>query len=338
MPILDRKCSISEPERYKIEGYKELKLSNRKIAAIMGRSHSSINAEIKRGTVLQRKSDLTEFMVYKADYAQMKASKAAQNKGAGLKIANDYEYAAFIETKIRDEKFSPDATLAAAKKQGGFKTKICTKTLYNYIDSGLFLGISNKDLLIKKDGKKRKYRKIRKISLKNKMGKSIEERPESVNKREERGHWEIDLVVGKKGTKPVILTLVERVSRKAIYLLLKNKTQSEVIAGLKRLAKRLKDNLSAVFKSITTDNGSEFLNHEGMKNAINCGEIYYAHPYSSWERGSNENGNRILRRFIPKGTDINGITEEELQSYENWVNNYPRRILKYMSANEAYSI
>lgn len=91
-----------------------------------------------------------------------------------------------------------------------------------------------------------------------------------------------------------------------------------------------------MFKSITADNGSEFLNHTGIKEAAGCGEVYYAHPYSSWERGSNENGNKILRRFIPKGTDINNVTEEELQRYEDWVNNYPRRILKYKTANEIF--
>jgi IS30 family transposase len=71
-----------------------------------------------------------------------------------------------------------------------------------------------------------------------------------------------------------------------------------------------------------------------MKKAINCEEIYYAHPYSSWERGSNENGNGILRRFIPKGTDLATITTKQLQEYEDWVNNYPRKIFGYKTSNE----
>jgi IS30 family transposase len=327
---------ISEPERYKIEGFKNVRMSNRAIAVALNRSHSSINEEVKRGTVKQRRSDLTEVKVYKADYAQMKAIEAAKNKGSGLKIGNDYKLVNFIEIKIRDEKYSPDAALAAARKQGGFKTTICTKTLNSYINDGLFLGISNNDLLVKKSGKKRDYKKIRKVALNNKNGKSITERTEEANDRSEAGHWEIDLVVGKQGTKPVVLTLVERKSRKSIYVLLKNKTQGEVIEALRRIQKRNGGDFSEVFKTITSDNGSEFLDSEGMKNAIKCGEIYYAHPYSSWERGSNENGNRMLRRFIPKGKDLSELTEEELQTYENWVNNYPRRILGYLTANEAY--
>jgi len=329
---------ITEIERYKIEGYKEIKLSNREIGKILGKSHSAINEEVKRGRVRQLKSDLREIEVYKADYAQMKAEEAGKNKGPGLKIGNDHELAVFLEGKIRDEKYSPDAALAAARKRGGFRNIICTKTLYTYIDNEVFSGISNKDLLVKKDGKKRSYKKVRKVALNNRTGKSIEERPETADKREEAGHWEIDLVVGRQGTKPVILTLVERKSRKSLYVLMKNKTQQEVIAALRRLSIRNGGDFSQVFKSITADNGSEFLDHVGVKEATGCGNVYYAHPYSSWERGSNENGNRMLRRFIPKGTDMSNLTEEELQSYEDWVNNYPRRLLKYKTANEAYEV
>jgi IS30 family transposase len=328
---------ITEADRYKIEGYKQIKMSNREIARMLGKSRSSINAEIRRGSIEQRKSDLTEIKVYKADYAQMKAEEAGKNKGPELKIGRDHKLAAFIEAKIRDEKYSPDAALAEARKQGGFETMISTRTLYTYIDDGLFLGISNNDLPVKKDGKKRSYKKIRKVALNNKNGKSISERGQKIEDRTETGHWEIDLVVGKQGTKPAVLTLVERKSRKSIYLLLKNKTQEEVISGLKRVQKRFGGDFSQVFRTITADNGSEFLNSAGIKEALNCDEVYYAHPYSSWERGSNENGNRMLRRFIPKGTDLNGLTEAELQKYEDWVNNYPRRLLDYKTANEMYA-
>jgi IS30 family transposase len=328
---------ITESERYKIEGFKQAKMSNREIGRLLEKSHSAINAEIKRGTVIQRTSELVDKAVYKADYAQMQREEAGRNKGTGLKIGNDHKLVAFIEAKIREEKYSPDAALAPARKQGGFKTMISTRTLYTYINEGLFLGISNKDLLVKKDGKKRDYKRIRKVALNNKSGKSISERPETVDKREEKGHWEIDLVVGRQGTKPAVMTLIERVSRKSIYVLIRNKTQQEVIQALKRTAKRIGGDFSQVFKSITADNGGEFLDNEGMKKAVGAEEIYYAHPYSSWERGSNENGNRMLRRFIPKGTDMGCLTDEELQRYEDWVNNYPRRILKYKTANEVFA-
>jgi IS30 family transposase len=143
--------------------------------------------------------------------------------------------------------------------------------------------------------------------------------------------------VGEQGTKPVILTLVERKTKKALYALVKNKTQKEVAAAIRRLRRRVKGDFSAVFKTITADNGAEFLGSEAIKKAAKCMEVYYAHPYSSWERGSNENGNRILRRFVPKGTDIGKLTERELQRIEDWVNNYPRKILAYKTAAQMAS-
>ena len=132
----------------------------------------------------------------------------------------------------------------------------------------------------------------------------------------------------------MILTLEARKSRKSLYVLVKNKTQKEVVAAIKRVRRRVGGDFREVFKSITADNGSEFLDSEAIKKAAKCDEVYYAHPYSSWERGSNENGNRILRRFIPKGTDIGKLTHSELQRIEDWVNNYPRKILGYKSANQ----
>ena len=131
----------------------------------------------------------------------------------------------------------------------------------------------------------------------------------------------------KQTTKPVILALVDRALRKSFYALARNKTQEEVIAATKRVEKRIGGSFKKVFKTITADNGSEFLDSEAIKKANECNEGYYAHPYSSWERSSNENRSRILRRFIPKGTDIGQITEEYLQRIENWINNYPRKYL-----------
>jgi IS30 family transposase len=252
-----------------------------------------------------------------------------------LKIGHGHDLAQYLEQKIGEEKWSPDAAVGAIRAQSlQFTVIVCTKTVYNMIDRGDFLNLTNKDLPVKREGQKRPYRRVRKVALNNTKGRSIEERPPEAENREEYGHWEIDLVVGKQGTKPVILTLVERKSRKSLYVLVKNKTQKEVVAAIKRLRKRVGGNFSDVFKTITADNGSEFLNSEAIKKAAKCNEVYYAHPYSSWERGSNENGNRILRRFVPKGTDIGTLTAKELQRIEDWVNNYPRRIFGYKTANQ----
>ncbi len=326
---------LSEGERYKIEALDGKGLSAREIGEELKRDRRTIEREIRRGKTRQLKSDLTTQERYLADVGQRKHEEQASNKGRGLKIGHDHELAEYIIRKIKEEKWSPDAVIGSIKAEGlEFETSICTKTLYNYIEREIFAGISNKDLLVKKEGRKRVYRKVRTVALNNTEGKSIDERPDEVETRAEQGHWEIDLVVGKQGTKPAILTLVERKTRKSLYILVKNKTQKEVIAAIRRLKRRVKGDFSAVFKTITADNGSEFLDSEGIKRAAKCAEVYYAHPYCSWERGSNENGNRILRRFIPKGTDIGKITARELQRIEDWVNNYPRRIFGYKTAQQ----
>ena len=328
---------LTEKERYKIEALCQQGLSPADIgkALMPQRDRRTIEREIKRGMTLQRNSDLTEKMTYLADAGQRKHDECGANKGRALKIGHDHKLAYYIEEKIKKEKWSPDAIIGSIKAERlAFETSICTKTVYNYIDKGIFLEVSNKDLWVKKESKKREHKKIRRVALNNRNGKSITERPQEANERTEQGHWEIDLVVGKQGTKPAVLTLVERKSRKSVYVLVKNKTQKEVIKAIKRAKRRMGGNFDDVFKSITADNGGEFLDSEAIKKAAKCNEVYYAHPFSSWERGSNENGNRILRRFIPKGIDIGSITANELQKIEDWVNNYPRKILGYKSANQ----
>jgi len=328
---------LSEKERYKIEAFSGQGLSPAEIGRNLSpqRDRRTIERELKRGMTLQRNSDLTEKLVYLADVGQRVHDERAANKGRGLKIGHGHDLAQYLEQKIGEERWSPDAAIGSIKAQGlKFSVSICTKTVYNMIDRGDFLTLTNKDLPVKRDGQKRPYSRVRKVALNNKNGKSISERPKEANDRTAQGHWEIDLVVGKQGTKTVILTLVERVTRKSLYVLVKDKTQKEVLAAIKRIRRRVGGDFSCIFKTITADNGSEFLDSEAIKKAAKCDEVYYAHPYSSWERGSNENGNRILRRFVPKGTDIGKLTVKELQRIEDWVNNYPRRIFGYKSANQ----
>ncbi len=328
---------ITEKERYKIEALFEQGLTPAQIGECLTpkRDRRTIDRELKQGMTLQRNSDLREKKVYLADVAQRKHDEKASNKGRNLKIGHDHKLCKYIEDKIKKDKWSPDAIIGNIKATGlKFETSICTKTVYNYIDNNIFVNVTNKDLCAKKSGKKKNYKKIRTVALNNRKGKSITERPKEANDRIEQGHWEIDLVVGKQRTKKVILTLVERKTRKSLYVIVPNRTQKEVIKAIKRVRRRVSGNFDDVFKSITADNGSEFLDSEAIKKAAKCREVYYAHPYSSWERGSNENGNRILRRFVPKGTDIAKLTVAELQRIEDWVNNYPRRLFNYKSANQ----
>lgn len=136
---------------------------------------------------------------YSADVAQQKHDYKGTAKGSGLKIANDYELVDFIEKEIKENKKSPYAVAEDIKRDSKYKTKICFKTIYNYIDQDLFPVLTNKDLPVKKDGKKRNYHHIR-TAITNAKGTSISDRPEDIDTREEYGNWEMDTVVGKQGT------------------------------------------------------------------------------------------------------------------------------------------
>ncbi|MPN25431.1 IS30 family transposase ISCth2 [bioreactor metagenome] len=129
-------------------------------------------------------------MVYLADVGQRTKEENGANKGKALKIGHDHALVRYIENKIGKEKYSPDAVIGEIKAKGlKFSVEICTKTLYNYIDNNLFLNISNEDLPVKKDGKKRTYKRISQVALNNKKGRSIEERPKEIEQRAEYGHW-----------------------------------------------------------------------------------------------------------------------------------------------------
>lgn len=127
------------------------------------------------------------------------------NKGPQLKIGNDHKLAKYIEKKIINEKYSPNAVIGQIKAKGlKFNTSICTKTLYNYIDrEDVFTQLTNKDLPIKRNERKRIYQRV-KVTLKNLKGSSIDERPKEIENREEYDHWEMDTVIGKKARGSVL--------------------------------------------------------------------------------------------------------------------------------------
>ena len=339
-PKIRKNKHLNERERYKIEVLLKEKMKLSDIAKRVGRSTRTIEREVKRGTVILLNSDLTYRKEYCADTAQNDYIDQSKNKGPGLKIGKDHKLAKYIEKKIIKDKYSPDAVIGEIKqKKKKFNTSICTKTLYNYIDQEVFANISNKDLPVKRNKRKRKYTKVR-ITHKNLKGTSIEERPKHIELREEYGHWEMDCVVGKyKASGCALLVLTERKIREQIIIKMSNQKQKSVIKALDNLEKKHGNRFKEKFKTITVDNGSEFLDYINMQKSIkNLADlrtkIYYCHPYSSWERGSNENANKLIRRFIPKGYDIGRFTHKMIQFIQDWINKYPRKIFGYKSSSE----
>ncbi len=331
---------LKESDRYKIEVLLQEKKTTTEIANILSRARSTVHREIKRGIVMRIQHDLSEKGIYRANRADMDYKNKAKNKERSLKIGNDAKLEKHIRNKIINDKYSPDALIGEIKINGlKFKSMICTKTLYNYIDAGIFSGISNENLWEKRKRKKQNYKSISRISKTNRKGKSIEERPEIINTRIEYGHWEGDCIKGPLGCTTSLLTLTERKTLEEIIIKIERTTQEEIKKALDALEKKHGASFKIKFKSITFDNGVEFLNWKSLELSIFNKEqkrtiTYFAHAYSSWERGSNEVQNKMIRRFIPKGTDIHTVTEKEVKQIETWMNNYPRKKLGYKSANQ----
>lgn len=332
---------LSQNDRIKME---TMLNSGHKVVEVAEYLHvhrSTIYREIKKGEYTHRNSDYTEETRYSSDLGQKNHDWNAQGKGRNIKIGNDRPLAEYIEGKIIEDKYSPEAALAAAAESGiEFTTSISVRTLYRYIDKGIFLKLTNKDLPVK--GKRKKHNKRVRVQKRASAGESIENRPDEVKDRENFGHWEMDTVKGKQGvTKSCMLVLTERKTRDEIIVKLPDQKAASVVEAIDRLERKWGDMFTKVFRSITVDNGVEFSDYEGLERSVlHEGEkrtfAFYCHPYSSWERGSNENNNRLIRRHIPKGEDFDEKQDRDIEYIENWINNYPRGIFGFKTSAQLF--
>lgn len=331
-------------DRLKIEAFLKCGKSVQEIADEIGVHRNTIYNEIKRGRYTHKNSDWTEEERYSPEIAHAAYKEHLAAKGPGLKIGKDYRLAEYIERRIVEDGFSPAAVLGEIKVKGlKFDTTICEATLYSYIKKGVFLTLEMTHLPCK--GKqKRSYKRIKKTkpAKRKSAGKSIEKRSPEVAERKNVGHWEMDCVDGKKRTKEALLVLSERKARKEIMVKMKDKTRESVVAALDRLERRFGSMFSKIFQTITVDNGSEFADVEGLeRSCLHKGQkrtqVFYCHPYSSHERGTNENINGMIRRWFPKGTDFGKVSTKDVQVVEDWLNAYPREILGFRTADEVFA-
>ena len=270
----------------------------------MGRAPQTIHQEIKDGTVRQIKRQKQNGKIYEypqprycAESGQAAYEKARKNCGRRFKWIDAPEFLDYADKMILGPAhWSPDAIIGHARKHQLFpKSAIpCTATLYDWIDKG-FLKTINLDLLLKT---RRKTKKSPCRVNKKVLGDSIEKRPEVINSRETFGHWEIDTVIGPEaGGEAVLLTLTERKTRFELVLKISSKAVNPVNQALGEIRQNLGPDFQRLFKSLTSDNGSEFCGlTEFLADQV---PVYFTHPYSSWERGTNERHNGLIRRFIP---------------------------------------
>jgi IS30 family transposase len=305
---------------------------SRKLAEILGKDRRTIERELKRGTVELTDSELRNYLSYNADYARDRAAEQRVNHGPPDKIGHDHVLARTLRDKIKTERYSPGALVMELEREGWpTQTRLCSKTIYRYIDKGMIEDTSAEDLTRRGKARKR-VKTVPKHSRTGALQRSIDKRPAYINDRSETGHWEMDTVRGVKNEHPeCLLTLTERKSRYEIIVQLPDGKSATVVAAIDRIERSCGDNFGSLFKSITPDNGTEFSDFEGLeRSCLREGKrltLFFAHPYRAGERGTNENANGIIRRFFPKGTDFSLVSEDAVRKVQSWMNRYPRKIL-----------
>ena len=305
--------------------------SIRAIAREIGCSPTTVSNEIKRGTVLLYKNHSPH---YRAKAGQSAYETNRLNSCRTYDFVEKSKFINYVSDHFFDDGWSLDACYGRAIKEENFTRDemVCVKTLYNYVDAGL-LKIKNHHLPEKLS---RKPKKTRINKNKRKLGRSIEERPSSIDAREEFGHWECDLVLGSK-TKDdqVLLTMIERMTREFFIIPLANKNAETVFNAFLELKTHYEEHFNEVFKTITTDNGSEFADLSNLEE-VSKTLIYYTHPYTSCEKGSVERHNGLIRRFIPKGKRIDQVDVQVIEDVEAWINSLPRKLLGYKTPDELF--
>lgn len=318
-------------DRYYIEFQLKKKVSVAQIAKDLGFSTVTIYAEIKKGKCMQRDSEYRDYEVYLADYAQMKHEEQEHHKGRKPKLQSNDAYLSQISEMILDNKYSPEAAVYVVPDK-----KVCVKTIYNYIHKGHIEGVTINDLPYCREKKEKKTATAKRPYGK---GRSIEERPKEINERRTKGHWEMDTVYSSHDDKTCLLVLTERKYREELLFKIPNRTAKAVVDCLNRYERKIGCKaFREKFQSITCDNGVEFSAWKDIEKSIRNKTprtiTYFCHPYCSSERGSNENQNRMVRRWIPKGDDFGLYTDEEIKQIEAWINNYPRRMFNGKSSND----
>ena len=301
------------------EGY-----THQMIAEKVGFNESTICRELQRNISKEHKK-------YVASIAQTKTINRKSSCVKKSKFDNP-AVVAYVKSKLK-ESWSPEQISGRLKKDHP-EMYVSYETIYQYIYS--LDDVQRKELisLLPRSHKtrKRKYTSKRgsKTKILNRIG--IEQRPSIINERKEPGHWETDTMVCKSNI-PAINTTVERVAR---FVIISKLNRKNAYTKACSLIDRLSQINHELRRSITYDNGTENAGHTMINRTLGT-KSYFANPYHSWERGSNENINGLIRRFIPKKTDLESITKEQLSEIENKLNSRPRKCLNYHTPFEVAS-
>ena len=326
-------------DRLKIEALFNTDTPVKIIAEQVGFHFTCVYKELKLGYYMHKNGDWTYTKKYSADLAQQHSDFNTAGRAKDLKIGNDYEFVRYVEDMILNHHYSPEAVVAEIRrKKLTFRTDVSARTIYRYIDNGIFPNLTRKALPFK--GKREKKKKESIVKTDSKLGKSIQLRPEEAASRSCFGHWELDTVIGKREKGETLLVFTERMTRYQLMFRSADKTCISTVKVLDNLENKLGRKFKNIFKTITCDNGVEFslCDHMERSHLGNYArtEIYYCHPYCSSERGSNEKQNQMIRRWIEKGTKIEQYSDEYIQNTADWLNDYPRGIFDYQTSRDLF--
>jgi transposase, IS30 family len=307
---------LTQEQRYHISAFLRAGYTQNYISREVGVDKSTISREIRRNRGERG---------YRPKQAEEKA--VSRKKNAQKKFKLTAELKTILIEKINED-WSPDQISGYLKKRG--IAEISHERIYQFIAEDKKLG-GELYKHLRHSGKKRKKRygsPDRRGQIKNKV--SIEERPKIVDKKIRIGDWEGDTIIGKKQQKAIV-TLVDRVSKKTLIGKVATKHSKVVSEIIVDLMSPHKKNIH----TITFDNGKEFSEHESIARKLKA-DIYFAHPYSSFERGLNENTNGLIRQYIKKGSSFDGLTDTKIFHIQERLNNRPRKSLGYRTPNEVY--
>jgi len=304
---------LTQEQRYQIYALLKMGHLQIEIARVIGVHKSTISRELRRNRGLR-------------GYRPQQAHRMARRRRRRSKPRIDPSTWALIEFFIRQD-WSPEQVSDWLKINYGLQ--ISHESIYQYILKDKHAGGNlHRHLRCQKKRRKRYGSYDRRGTLKNRV--SIDERPSIVDARQRLGDWEVDTIIG-KGHHQAIVSLTERKSRLALLRKVERKTAQAVADAVIDLLKPLGGDPH----TITADNGKEFAGHERIANDLQV-DVYFAHPYSSWERGTNENMNGLIRQYFPKKRCFATITEHEIQHAMERLNNRPRKCLGFKTPNQIF--
>jgi len=310
---------LTEGDRYTLAALKRQGLSFAKIAQAMDRHKSTLYREVNRNTCWFIDGSYRPSKAQRRTRARRRRSRRNQHF-----TPQDYKE---VRKLIRKD-WSPEQITGHLKDEG--KRCFSHETIYKYI----WRDKRNGGTLWKhlRCAQKRRRKRYNAYDSRGRLAdkRNIAERPTEVETRKTQGHWEIDTVMG-KGSKHCIVTLVER---KTGYTLI-GQLNDRTTKSLNKRTIKLMSKMPEKFKTITSDNGTEFHQYKVIEQATNC-PFYFANPHHSWERGTNENTNGLIRQYLRKGTSMQGLTQQQCDRIAAKLNSRPRKRLGYKTPKECF--